>query len=1459
MDALEALLDRVESLRGMLEKVSKAGYANCPPMFKERLDTFASKTQVVVHEAQGLQSQQPLVRFINASDYMEKVEDWMKKLSWHVQSFILEGTITLELTVYEMAADVRQVSKQMGERFDQVDNGIAAVRSDISQLKTDDAIPGLRYASRARFDFGDSGRSACAPDTRKEVLEAIYSWLRPEDRDRTRLHELLPSLELLPDRSILWIYALAGAGKTTLAETVAKWCHDNDCLGSSFFCARDGDRSDVHCIVQNIASDLAHYCPEFREALLVAVKDNPHIRTASVSQQVQILLAGPVQAANAKGASWKRRIIVIDALDECKDSSAESTFLHALSLHIKELAPLIFVITSRPVPNITRGFRFLEELGKRTQELPLDGIPSEYTDRDIGIFLRARFADIGRRHAGAGPDWVSEKEVLRVVKLAERLFIFATTVTSFVEDPNVVDPRHQLDILLHSVYGRSKVGANGAPGARLDALDELYEQVLQAFFGNPSPVLQARLKRVLGTIVLAEERLRPSGLSALLGEDVGSILDVIERLRSVLSFFSEGDTYTEIQIIHLSFADFLIDPKRCKSPRFLVTPSIQHSFLALRCLKLMQESLKYNICQIPSEHDNPLNHEIIDLPAKIAEHVPPALQYASRYWMRHLGLSEVGEELLAALEDFCKGHLHHWLEVLSLLGCVNGAVEALRSTQLFLRSVALRETEATALLYDCERVVQAFYPAISASFIQVYRTAIPFSPTDSPLRRLHQAGTSHAVEVRTGLEKVWSTTLSSRVTGDPLATALAFSPDNTYVVCGAKDGSIQLLNAHTAAQVQAFEGDTDWILCVSFSPTGKEILSGSDAGMVRLWDVATGTCLHVWEGRADSITSVAWSLDGALVASGAQDGSIILRMVAMPEKMVVLRHKNYVRDLAFASDGHLVSGSDDYTCKVWGTKRIDWDATDHTPSHTLEHDHRIMAVAVSPDSCLVACGLLTGATVLWRKSDGQRLRSFPSKSHVISLAFYSDSRLAVACNASPFILWDVSTAMRLDSLDNEDARAAAFSPDGVHVAHTTRDTLQICRWSGIAPWQSNSKKTTASSPAIRAKQWLHSHLPALRASQGMEGKADVLVDDARAVAVSPTGALILAVFDKEWRLWEVSSGQWILTRKHTGSYDTIIAWSPSGHTFACTDTDYAIRVWEVQMGKLVRSFRGHSGLVTAVVFTADEQHLLSASWDGSIRRWKVGQTGQDTSCDVLFQSDGHEITALAVSSDEQWMLSGTSRSDSPPDTSSADLLAKPSRQPWAYHDWGITSRYRALRLNDATGRVVWIEHHRILISSVAFSEDCTRALVGGCDGGVFLYDLTQLIPPDKSAPRSPPPLAVSEYQLSLGSEDILHYAFSPDGQGIIAGMRYVRFPPELQHLSTCTTSVSMTTAHYMDHDGWLWRIGKDSDSRRLCWLLPQHRPAAADGGPTLHSPSTCQHVITYMINGRLMVLDAANC
>ncbi|KAH9894744.1 hypothetical protein C8Q73DRAFT_665136 [Cubamyces lactineus] len=505
----------------MLRKISSTGEGEPPPVLKERLDTFTKKVQSVVDSAKALWARGRIARFVSAAEYTEKVKSWIEELSWHVHSFV------------EIAGNLQHGFTEMGGRFDKVDEGIVGIRNNIHALRKNDtrrthqskvAIPGLRYVPRARFDFGRSGRSACDPGTRKEVLEKIYTWLRPG----TQAQEDLPqpfsgiNVEWHPDRPILWIHALAGAGKTTLAETIA--------------------RRDILCIVQNIASDLAEHWSLFRDALLAAVKDNPHIQGASAAQQIKTLLVEPLHVAKAQGEPPKDLIVVIDALDK-------------------------------------------------------------------------------------------------------------SMVASFVEDKAVRDPQHQLDIMLHPDLGDSAALRRNA--TQFVMLDTLYGQ--------------AWVKRILGTIALAEERLSTDGLASLLGDASGSVWSIVDPLRSVLAIPFEEEVHRGIRIIHLSFADFLVDQNRCTDKAFYIHSPIQHSLIALRCLTLMQ-SLKYNICEIDLEHDRVLNSEITDLSAKITRHIPPTLRYACKYWTRHLCYGEIGEDLLMMLEAFCKSHLLHWLEALSLLG-----------------------------------------------------------------------------------------------------------------------------------------------------------------------------------------------------------------------------------------------------------------------------------------------------------------------------------------------------------------------------------------------------------------------------------------------------------------------------------------------------------------------------------------------------------------------------------------------------------------------------------------------------------------------------------------------------------------------------------------------------------------------------------------------------------------------
>ena len=96
----------------------------------------------------------------------------------------------------------------------------------------------------------------------------------------------------------------------------------------------------------------------------------------------------------------------------------------------------------------------------------------------------------------------------------------------------------------------------------------------------------------------------------------------------------------------------------------------------------MRAKLKKNICNLD---DHAVLSEVKDLSAQKKDHIGDALEYACRFWARHLlgipGTSSCVQEVQEAIDTFFTICLPHWIEVLALTRNLGAGVHAMNDVE----------------------------------------------------------------------------------------------------------------------------------------------------------------------------------------------------------------------------------------------------------------------------------------------------------------------------------------------------------------------------------------------------------------------------------------------------------------------------------------------------------------------------------------------------------------------------------------------------------------------------------------------------------------------------------------------------------------------------------------------------------------------------------------------------------
>jgi len=325
--------------------------------------------------------------------------------------------------------------------------------------------------------------------TRKDVLFQLERWSKDER-----------------DKRVFWLNGLAGTGKSTIAQTFAEMCFAGGKLGASFFCSRDfEDRGNLRSIFPTLAFQLAHLYPEFRKKLLPVLKTSPDVGREALCSQMKKLIVGPFQATKIP------TLIIIDALDECRDEEPASALLSVLSRYVDNIPLVKFFITGRPEPRIHSGFR-LKSLRPHTDVLKLHEVEPSSVDNDIKLYLKTRFIEIAenRHDCGLTEDWPGPHNIDILCKKAAGFFIYASTVVKFVSSRHY-PPDERLALIISLSQDTSHEGKSG--------IDLLYNQVLEEAFHDVDSYdheLYSHFKSVVGAVILIFYPLSIKTLSDLL-------------------------------------------------------------------------------------------------------------------------------------------------------------------------------------------------------------------------------------------------------------------------------------------------------------------------------------------------------------------------------------------------------------------------------------------------------------------------------------------------------------------------------------------------------------------------------------------------------------------------------------------------------------------------------------------------------------------------------------------------------------------------------------------------------------------------------------------------------------------------------------------------------------------------------------------------------------------------------
>ncbi|CAN0909147.1 DENN domain and WD repeat-containing protein SCD1 [Linum grandiflorum] len=194
-------------------------------------------------------------------------------------------------------------------------------------------------------------------------------------------------------------------------------------------------------------------------------------------------------------------------------------------------------------------------------------------------------------------------------------------------------------------------------------------------------------------------------------------------------------------------------------------------------------------------------------------------------------------------------------------------------------------------------------------------------------------------------------------------TVRAISSDRGKVVSGSDDQTVIVWDKQTSQLLEELKGHDAQVSCVRML-SGERVLTAAHDGTVKMWDVRTDTCVATVGRCSSAVMCMEYDDSTGILAAAGRDAVANVWDIRAGKQMHKLTgHTKWIRSARMVGDT-LVTGSDDWTARVWSVSRGTCDAV------LACHAGPILCVEYSAADRGIITGSTDGLLRFWENEEG---------------------------------------------------------------------------------------------------------------------------------------------------------------------------------------------------------------------------------------------------------------------------------------------------------------------------------------------------------------------------------------------------------------------------------------------------------------------------------------------------------